>query len=86
MIVYRRDGKDFLLIANSSRGIMKVTTENLNGTEPIVKRVSGGTAGLSDETVQAWQGVDQLDKLDDALALIVRRDGDTMNLETLPLP
>ena len=87
MIVYRRDGKDFLLIANSSRGIMKVTTENLNGTEPIVKPVSGGgTAGLSYETVQAWQGVDQLDKLDDALALIVRRDGDTMNLETLPLP
>lgn len=87
MIVYRRDGRDFLLIANSSRGIMKVTTDDLGAIAPIKERVDGGgTAGLKYETVKSWQGVDQLDKLDDKLALIVRRDGDAMNLETLPLP
>jgi len=87
MIVYRQNGKDFLLIANSSRGIMKVTTDDLGSVKPIKDRISGGgTAGLKYETVKAWQGVDQLDKLDDKLALIVRREGDAMSLETLPLP
>lgn len=87
MIVYRQGGKDYLLIANSSRGIMKVTTDDLASVQPIEKRVEGGgTAGLKYETVAAWQGVDQLDKFSDQLALIVRREGDAMNLETLPLP
>jgi len=29
MIVYQKDGKDYLLLANSSRGVMKVTTEKI---------------------------------------------------------
>src|SRR5262249_41659237 len=30
MIVYRKDGKNYILLANSSRGVMKITTENID--------------------------------------------------------
>ena len=33
MFVYSKDGKDYILIANSRRGVMKVTTENIAGIE-----------------------------------------------------
>jgi hypothetical protein len=88
MIVYQKDGKDYLLIANSSRGLMKETTENIASVDPVTKPIrGGGTAGLKYETVKNVQGVQQLDKLDkdNALMLIRTQDG-ALNLETVPLP
>jgi hypothetical protein len=86
MIVYQKGGKEYLLIANSSRGIMKVTTDSIEKTEPILARVAD-TKGLPYETIKDWTGVDQLDRLDDQLALVVRRaEGGQLNLESLPLP
>ena len=85
MVVYQKGGKDYLLMANSSRGVMKITTDNLEKTEPILARVAD-KKGLSYETVAGWTGVEQLDRLDDQLALVVRREGESMNLESLPLP
>ena len=39
------------------------------------------------ETIESWAGVDQLDKLDDQFALVVRRtEGGALNLESLALP
>ena len=35
MIVYQKDGKDYLLMANSSRGLMKITTEGIDKVEAI---------------------------------------------------
>lgn len=87
MIVYQQKGKSYLLIANSSRGIMKVTTDNIDRVKSITERVGGGgTAGLKYETIEAWKGVAQLDKVNDQLAMIIRQDGGAVNLETLPLP
>jgi hypothetical protein len=86
MIVYRKDGKDFLLLANSSRGVMKISTDKLESAEKIEAPV-GGTKGQTYETIASWTGVDQLAKLDDQHALVVRRgDGKSLNLESLPLP
>ena len=88
MIVYEKGGKHFLLMANSSRGIMKISTDNIEKADSIESRVEGGgTEGLPYETIEAWQGVNQLDRLDAQHALVVRTsDGDALNLETLPLP
>lgn len=86
MIVYHKGGKDWLLMANSSRGVMKITTDNIEKSEPIVAPVSD-KKGLSYETVEGWTGIDQLDRLDDQFALVVRRgEGGALNLESLPLP
>jgi hypothetical protein len=85
MIVYHQGGKDYLLIANSSRGIMKVTTDKIATIKGINSRISG-TAGTKYETIKGWQGIDQLDKFSDQLAIVVRKTDNGSNLETLPLP
>ncbi|HTD67974.1 MAG TPA: hypothetical protein VK846_15725 [Candidatus Limnocylindria bacterium] len=88
MIVYQKDGKDYLLLANSSRGIMKIGTDQIENMESITAPVKGdGTKGLPYETIESWKGIDQLDRYDDKNALVLRR-GDTgvLNLESLPLP
>jgi hypothetical protein len=88
MIVYQKDGKDYLLLANSSRGIMKISTDHIEHTESITAPVpDGGKKGLPYETIDSWTGVDQLDRLDGGHAVVVRRgEGGALNLESLPLP
>lgn len=89
MIVYQKDGKDYLLMANSSRGIMKIDTTQIEGAGSITAKVAD-KEGVSYQTIDSWTGVDQLDRLDDKTALVVRRNGDgataPLNLESLPLP
>ena len=88
MIVYEKDGKDYLLLANSSRGVMKVTTDRIEAAEPISDPVKGGgTKGLTYETVPGWKGISQLDRLDGATALVVRHSDDGADhLESRALP
>ncbi len=88
MIVYQKGGKDYLLMANSSRGIMKISTDTIEGTESITAPVGGGgTKGLPYQTIDSWTGIDQLDRLDEKNALVVRRnEAGALSLESLPLP
>ena len=89
MIVYEKDGKDYLLLANSSRGVMKINADELEKAEKIEEPVRGdnGTKGLAYETVQGWTGIEQLDKLDAKHAVVLRKgEGDSVGLETMPLP
>ena len=88
MIVYEKGGKDYLLMANSSRGIMKIGTDQIEKAEGIEEHVKDGSKkGLAYETIESWKGVDQLDRLDNQHALVLRRAEDgALNLEALPLP
>jgi len=88
MIVYKKDGKDYLLIANSTRGLMKVTTENIASSEPVTEPIRGGkTAGLKYETIENVKGVQQLDRLDkDHAIVLIRTEEGALNLETIALP
>lgn len=86
MIVYQKDGKDYILMANSSRGIMKISTDKIEQAASITEKVAD-KQGQSYETIASWTGVDQLDKLDAQTALVVRRgEGNSLNLESLALP
>jgi hypothetical protein len=83
MVVYKKDGKEFLLMANSARGVMKVSTENIGRDEGITEPVrGGGVAGQEYITVTQWEGVTQLDKLNDTHAVIIAEG----NLITVELP
>ncbi|MCI0391602.1 MAG: hypothetical protein MOB07_22900 [Acidobacteria bacterium] len=88
MIVYQKEGKRYLLLANSSRGIMKISTDNIDQAESIVAPVTGGgKKGLPYETIESWAGVEHLDSLDSQHVLVLRRgEGGSLNLESLPLP
>jgi len=86
MIVYQQDGRDFLLLTNSARGVMKISTEDIARKEGINERVAG-TAGQKYETITELQGVVQLDKLDDKRAVIITQgEGGAFDLRTIPLP
>lgn len=88
MIVYQKGGKDYILMANSSRGVMKISTENVDKVSGLTEPVrGGGKAGLPYETIDAWKGVQQLAKLDKEHALIITRAQDgAMTLDTVELP
>jgi hypothetical protein len=86
MIVYQKGGKDYLLLANNSRGVMKISTDQIEGSESITARVAD-KKGLAYETIESWTKVEQLDRLDPQHAIVLRRgDGDSLNIESLPLP
>ncbi|MGH9940423.1 MAG: hypothetical protein ACREAM_29625, partial [Blastocatellia bacterium] len=86
MIVYQKDGKTYLLMANSSRGVMKITTDQIDKAESITARVAD-KQGLPYETIASWTGVDQLDRFDANHVVVLRRtEGGSLNLESLPLP
>ncbi|MCH7864909.1 MAG: hypothetical protein IIC56_06825 [Proteobacteria bacterium] len=86
MFVYSKDGKDFILMANSSRGMMKITTDNIDKIQGINEKISG-TAGLSYDTLEGLDSVLQLDRLDKTHALIlVKSQKGSLDIETIPLP
>lgn len=88
MVVYTRDGRDYILMANSARGVMKIPTEGLADRESIKEPVrGGGIAGQPFETVASLKDVAHLDKLDDARALILTRtEAGRVDLKTIPMP
>ena len=88
MIVYQKGGKDYLLLANSSRGVMKISTDEIEKMGSIEAPVpDGAKQGLPYETVAGWVGIDQLDRLDTGHALVLRRgESGALHLESLPLP
>lgn len=86
MIVYTSGGKDYLLMANSSRGVMKISTDNIEKADSIETKVND-KQGQPYETIASWKGVEQLDKFDAQHALVLHRgENDSLNLETMSLP
>jgi hypothetical protein len=86
MVVYQKGGKDYLLLANSARGVMKISTDGIAEAASISEPVRD-TAGQPYEKITDMKGVEQLDLLDkDNALVIVRTPNGSMNLETVPLP
>jgi hypothetical protein len=103
IIAYSKDGKDYALIANAARGVMKVSLDGVDKIEEIktpvrggqpernndaatTKLVGGPTAGLKYETLKELDGTMQLDKLNDSMAVVLRRTAKGTSLETIALP
>ena len=87
MIVYTKGGTDYVLMANSARGVMKIPTEGMDKAEPITARPKGEKAGSPYETIAELKGVMQLDKLDaDRALILVKADDKTLSLKSIPLP
>lgn len=86
MIAYQHGGKDYLLLANSSRGVMKISTDNLERSSGITERISD-KSGQSYETIAALKGVVELDRLNKGHAVVlIRSEAGALNLQTIALP
>ncbi len=86
MIVYNKGGKDYVLMANSSRGMMKIALDGINKIEGIRERVAD-KAGLKYDTIKELSGVQKLDAFgkEHVLVLLQTADG-KLNLDTVELP
>ena len=89
MIVYQKGGKDYLLMTNNSRGVMKIPTEGAGSAESITQHVlNGGTKGLGYEKIANIKGAVQMDQLDNhhAVLLVQENPNGAIDLKTIELP
>jgi hypothetical protein len=86
MIAYKKEGKDYVLIANSDRTMMRMTAEDLNKGQPLTTVVPGAyvNAGVNYLAI-AEVGVMQLDDFNEKNFIVIQRninDG-SLNLKTM---
>jgi hypothetical protein len=86
MIVYKKDGREFLLMSNTSRGVMKIPTDGFADAAPITQRVAAETGGVGYESIAAMKGIEQLDMLDGSRTVVLSRADGSLNLATVALP
>ncbi|MEL6109348.1 MAG: hypothetical protein AAFU85_25355 [Planctomycetota bacterium] len=87
MVVYEKDGKTSILMNNSARGMMKITTDGIAERATLTERVSGGgTAGQPFDTIASLSNVKQMDKLNESQALAIVEVDQTLTLKTIELP
>jgi hypothetical protein len=89
MIAYNKGGQNFILMSNTSRGVMKFSAQGLDKFSAITTSVPG-TGGVPYETIATLTGVVQMDQLDAQRAVVVTRTGTgaaaTFDLKTVALP
>jgi hypothetical protein len=75
MIPYKKDGHEYILIANSSRGVMKLKADKLESYEaidsPVVPNPPTNIAGVPYDTLSDLKGVQHAVRLDDSDALLL---------------
>src|SRR5260370_41434190 len=71
MVVYEKGGKEYILMANSERGVMKIPTVGIDKADAITEKVKD-KAGLKYETIDSLKGVVHLCRFakDHALVMI----------------
>jgi hypothetical protein len=85
MIVYQRGGRDYILMTNSSRGVMKMSTEKIDAIPAITQPTE--MAGLPFETLESLKGVHQLDAYDrESAVVLMAGDSGSLDLKTIALP
>jgi hypothetical protein len=85
MIVYTKAGKDYILMNNSSRGVMKISTDKIETYQPITGPVAD-TAGLPYETIKELTGIQQLSKVDNNTGMVLALTNGSLDLKSIVLP
>jgi len=86
MILYKKNGKDFLLMSNTNRGVMKIPTDGFATAKPITTPVQTETGGVPFEKVTAMTEVQQLDLLDATHSVVLTGTNSALNLRAVELP
>ena len=85
MIAYSKGGKNYILMSNTSRGVMKFSADGLETYKPITQSVAD-KAGVPYETVASLTGVVQMDQFDAQRAVILEKTASGLDLRTIALP
>ncbi len=84
MIAYHKDGHDYLLMANSARGVIRLQVDHLENYPAMLSR--SVSRGIPRTRLPEWSRVHQLKKVDDATALILSDASGSADLRMVPLP
>lgn len=71
MVPYKKDGHDYILIANSNLGMMKLKADNLGSYPAIESPTVTNVAGVPYDKIGDLQNVQHLTQLDDSNAVII---------------
>ncbi len=85
MVLYKKDGREFVLMANTRHGVLKIATDGF-ATAPGLKDPVPGTAGVPAEKITSVDSVTQLDLLDATHSVMLMKTSAGMALKAVVLP
>jgi hypothetical protein len=84
MITFDKEGKEYILIANSRRGLIRIDPGDIARQKKGVTKWSG-IAGVPYKTLIEGEGIEQLDNYNETSVLVLQRASDgTLDLQSLP--
>jgi len=84
MLPYKKDGHEYILIANSSFGVVKLHADSLATDKPIDSPTVVNVAGAPYDKITTLTNIQHLARVDDGHALVVTRG--SVSLQTIALP
>jgi hypothetical protein len=84
MVPYKKDGHEYILIANTSFGVVKLHADSLGTDKPIDSPTVVNVAGAPYDKITALTKVQHLAAIDDSTALVVTAA--PVSLKTIALP
>jgi hypothetical protein len=85
MILYKKDGHEYVLMANTRHGILKISTDQFASAAGLTNPVAG-TAGVPAEKIASMTNVVQLDLLDATHSVILTKTEAGVSLQAVVLP
>lgn len=85
MVLYSKGGHEFVLMANTKHGVLKISTDQFGTAAGITTQVPT-KAGVPAEAITSVSGVVQLDLLDATHSVMLMKVGTTFNLSAIDLP
>jgi hypothetical protein len=86
MVPYKKDGHDFILVANSTFGVVKLKADNLETYKPIDSPTVVDVAGVPYDSISSVKNVKQLAALDNTSAVVLSGNPGALNIQTIALP
>lgn len=85
MVSYKFEGKDYILLANSNRAMMRFEVDKINAFKGSITKEAGAGEGVEFSHMRGF-GVVQLDKFsDETLALLARQPSGKLSFGVLPV-
>ena len=86
MVPYKKDGHNYILIANSSLGVLKLKADNLESYPTIAEPTTTDVAGVPYDKIGSLTNVQHLAPVDDSSVLLLSGKVGPINLTTIALP
>jgi len=86
MVPYKKDGHEYILIANSSFGVLKLNADKMESYRTIVEPERTTVIGPSFEKITTLTNVQHLTAIDSSSVLVVSGRANPVNISTVALP